>query len=321
MPASRPTIVVPGDDPPQIQGSSHLDRLQSHGDVRLYTDRPANEAEQVQRTLGATCLINSRSSVKWPGHVLRQLPELRMIAVCGIGTDAIDLATAREMGITVCNLPGQTAPIVAEHAVGLMFAVAKRAWFQTNELKQGRWTRGDNVYLRGKTLGLIGAGNIAAQVARLGAAIGMKVVAWTAHPTVERAAALGVEFLPLDDVLRRCDVLSLHVPLTETTRGLIGARELALLKPGALLVNTARGPVVDTAALAAALDSGRLAGAGVDVFDVEPLPADSPLLRCEQVVLTPHNADQTPEGVELLNAGVVDNVIAFLDGQPRNRVV
>jgi phosphoglycerate dehydrogenase-like enzyme len=320
MSAPRPIIVIPGDDPPQIQGSPHLDRLRTIGDVRLFTDRPATEAEQVRRAQGATCLINSRSAVKWPGRVLRKLPDLRMVAVCGIGTDAVDLATAREQGVVVCNLPGQTASIVAEHAVGLLFAAAKRAWFQTDELKQGRWIRGDNVYLHGKTLGLVGAGAIAARVAQLATALGMRVVAWTPHASAERAARLGLEFLPLDDVLRRCHALSVHVPLTEQTRGLIGRRELALLQRGALLVNTARGPIVDAAALVDALESGHLAGAGIDVFDTEPPPADHPLLRCRNVVLTAHNADQTPEGVELLNAGVVDNVIAFLSGQPRHQV-
>jgi D-3-phosphoglycerate dehydrogenase len=116
-------------------------------------------------------------------------------------------------------------------------------------------------------------------------------------------------------------VISIHVKLTDRTRGLIGAREIGLMKPGTLLVNTARGEVVDTAALVAALHSGHLAGAGIDVFDVEPLPPDYPLLACDQVVLTPHNADQTPEGMDILNAGVVDNVIAFLEGNPQNRVV
>ncbi|MGE0608333.1 MAG: NAD(P)-dependent oxidoreductase [Pirellulales bacterium] len=321
MPTPQPIIVIPGDDPPQIQGSLHLDRLRQLGEVRLFFDRPETIGEQIRRVADATCLINSRSAVKWPGQVLRQLPSLRMVAVCGIGTDAIDMDAARELGIVVCNLPGQTAAIVAEHACGLMFALAKRAWFQTNELKSGRWTRLENVYLRGKTLGLIGAGNIAAEMARLANAIGMRVAAWTPHPTATRAARLGVEFLPLDELLSTCDVLSLHVPLTSSTRGMIGPRELALLRPGALLVNTARGAIVDTAALVAALDSGRLGGAGIDVFDNEPLPADHPLLACDQVVLTPHNADQTPEGVERLNAGVIDNVIAFLQGRPQNRVV
>jgi phosphoglycerate dehydrogenase-like enzyme len=314
-------IVIPGDDPPLIQGSPHLERLKRHGRVVLYADRPATAEDKVGRAGPAVCLLNSRSSVKWPGDVLRRLPRLKMIATCGIGTDAIDLDAARELGVVVCNLPGRTAPIVAEHALGLMLAVAKRAWFQTNELKAGRWTPRDNVYLRGKTLGLVGAGSIAAEMARLGRAIGMDVVGWTFHPTPERAARLGVTFVSLDEVLARSDVVSLHVPLTGESRGLIGAEQIRRMKPGAMLVNTARGPVVETAALVDALNSGHLGGAGIDVFDDEPVPAGHPLLACRQVVLTPHNADQTPEGFELLTAGAVDNVIAFLEGRPQNRVV
>ena len=314
-------IVIPGDDPPQLQGSPHLERLKSHGEVILHVDRPATVEDKVRRAGNAVCLINSRGAVKWPGEVLRRLPRLKMITVCGIGTDAIDLEAARELGIVVCNLPGQTAPIVAEHALGLMLAVAKRAWFQTNELKSGRWTSRDNVYLRGKTLGLVGAGSIAAEMARLGRAIGMDVLAWTFHPTPERAARLGVTFVSLEELLSRSDVVSLHVKLTGESRGLIGAEQIRRMKRGALLINTARGPVVESKALVEALNSGHLGGAGIDVFDDEPIPAGHPLLACQQVVLTPHNADQTPEGMELLNAGVVDNVIAFLQGRPRNRVV
>jgi D-3-phosphoglycerate dehydrogenase len=313
-------IVIPGDDPPQLQGSPHLERLRSHGEVTLHVDRPSTVEDQVRRAVNAVCLINSRGAVKWPGEVLRRLPRLRMITACGIGTDAIDLGAARELGIVVCNLPGRTAPIVAEHALGLMLALAKRAWFQTNELKSGRWTSRDNIYLYGKTLGLVGAGSIAAELARLGRAIGMKVLAWTFHPTAERAARLGVTFVSLEELLSRSDVVSLHIKLTGESRGLIGVEQIRRMKRGALLINTARGPVVDSRALFDALNSGRLGGAGIDVFDDEPIPAGHPLLACQQVVLTPHNADQTPEGMELLNAGVVDNVIAFLQGRPRNRV-
>lgn len=314
-------IVIPGDDPPQVQGSPHLERLKAHGELILYSDRPATAEEKVRRAGNAVCLINSRGAVKWPGEVLRRLPRLKMITVCGIGTDAIDLEAAKDLGIVVCNLPGQTAPVVAEHALALMLAVARRAWFHTNELKSGRWTSHDNVYLRGKTLGLVGAGSIAAEMARLGRAIGMDVLAWTFRPTPERAAALGVTFVSLEELLSRSDVVSLHVKLTSESRGLIGAEQIRRMKPGAMLVNTARGPIVDTQALVDALNSGHLGGAGLDVFDDEPLPAGHPLLACQQVVLTPHNADQTPEGWELLNGGVVDNVIAFLQGRPRNRVV
>jgi phosphoglycerate dehydrogenase-like enzyme len=318
---TRPLIVIPGDEPPQLQESPHLERLKQHGEVALYTDRPRTEAEQVQRARDAVCLINSRGSVKWPAAILRQLPKLRMVAVCGIGTDAIDLTTARERGIAVCNLPGRTAPIVAEHALGLLFAVAKRAWFQTQQLKTGRWVGMDNFTLRGKTLGLVGAGPIAAEMAALGRGVGMSVQAWTFNPSPERAARLGIPFVPLEELLATSDAISLHVPLTDRSRGLFGEREFQLMKPGTLFINTARGAVVDTAALVAALHSGKLGGAGIDVFDIEPLPKDYPLLACEQVVLTPHNADQTPEGMELLNGGVVDNVIAFLEGRAENRVV
>lgn len=321
MPTAKPVIVIPADDPPQLQGSPHLERLQAVGEVRLWTDRPADDAEKVRRAAEADCLINSRSAIKWPGEVLRLLPRLRMITVVGIGTDAIDLEAARRQGIVVSNLPGRTAPIVAEHAFGLMLAVAKRAWYQTSEMKQGRWQRCDNVYLRGKMLGVIGAGPIAQEMAALGKAIGMQVQAWTFQPSAERAAQLGMKFVELDDLLRTSDVVSLHLPLSEKTRGFLGKREFQLLKPGALFINTARGAVIDNAALAAELNSGRLGGAGIDVFETEPPPPDHPLLACEQVVLTPHIADQTPEGMELLNAGAVDNVLAFLEGKPRFRVV
>ncbi|HVX14331.1 MAG TPA: NAD(P)-dependent oxidoreductase [Pirellulales bacterium] len=316
----RPLIVIPGDDPIQLAHSSHLARLEAYGEVVLYHDRPADDAEKLRRARDAVCLINSRSSVTWPPHIVRQLTRLKMFAVCGIGTDAIDLATARELGIDVRNLPGRTAPIVAEHALGLLLAVAKRASFQTSELKQGRWTALQNIYLRGKTLGLLGAGPIAVEMARLCRAIGMQVQAWTFHPSAERAAELGVRFVPFEELLATSDCLSIHVKLTDQTRGLIGRRELNLVRAGALLVNTARGAIIDTPALVESLRSGHLAGAGVDVFDHEPIGADHPLAACEQVVLTPHNADQTPEGMELLNSGVVDNVIAFFEGRDVNRV-
>jgi len=318
---NRLRIVVPGDEPQQIAGSPHLLRLEPFGDVTVYSNRPGSVDEQVERARGAAILLNSRSQVRWPGEVLRRLPELRFITTFGIGTDAIDLVAAREMGITVSNIPGKTAPVVAEHAFGLMLAASKRVVFQTTELRAGRWgTRIDNVYLNGKVLGVIGAGPIAARMAALGGAIGMQVIAWTFHPSAERAAAMGVEFVGLDALLRRSDVVSLHVPLTDQSRGMIGERELRLMKAGSILVNTGRGPLVDEAALVQALEGGHLAGAALDVFAQEPLPGDSPLLTCQQIVLTPHNADWTQEGIDLLNEGAVDNALAFLEGHPQNVV-
>ena len=318
MADKRLRIIVPGDDPPQVQGSPHLDRLEPYGDLTLYTDRPATMDEQLARVAGAEVIMNTRGAVKWFREALEQLPDLRLIATCSIGTDMIDLEAARERGVTVCNQPGKIAPYVAEHIIGLMFAAAKRAAFQTAELKAGRWGLRHNVYLRGKTLGVIGTGNTGAEVARIASALGMRVIAWTYNPSPERASTMGVEFVELDDLLRESDVVSIQVRLSDDSREMLGSREFGLMKAGAIFVNGGRGELVETDALVDALNSGHLAAAGLDVFDQEPLPADHPILSCEQVVLTPHIADQTPEGVESLNEGCVTNVIAFLEGSPQN---
>jgi D-3-phosphoglycerate dehydrogenase len=313
-------IVVPGDDPVQIAGSPELERLKPYGEVVLYTDRPESCQEKVRRARDADILINTRGVVTWGEAEFSHLPKLKMITTCSIGTDSFDLEAAKARGIIICNQPGRTAPVVAEHMFGLMFAVAKRAGYYTIKMKEGLWPRMDNVMLQGKILGIVGVGSIGAEMARLGRAVGMKVIAWTYNPSPERAKKLGIEFVEMDALLGCSDVISLHVKLTEDSRGLIGARELDLMKPQAILLNGARGPVVDTNALVAALNAGRLAGAGIDVFEPEPIQSDHPLLNCEQVVLTPHCADMTPEGVQLLNSGAVDNVIAYLDGRAQNRV-
>ncbi len=313
-------ILVPGDDPVQIAGSPQLARLKSWGEVIIHPTRPADSAEKITRATGCDIIINSRGMVSWREAELRALPQLKLIATCSIGTDMIDLKVAKEMGIVVSNLPGRTAPVVAEHMFGLMFALAKNAAFQTAEIKAGRWTRRTNLLLQGKVLGIAGLGHIGAEMARLGNALGMEVIAWTFNPSAGRARQGGVQFVEFEELLHRSDVLSLHVKLTDQTRNLIGARQLELMKPGALLLNGARGAVVDLDALAAALESGHLGGAALDVFPQEPMLEPHAILKCERVVFTPHAADQTPEGVELLNEGAVDNVVAFLEGRPQHNV-
>jgi D-3-phosphoglycerate dehydrogenase len=316
----RLKIVVPGDAPPQIQGSLHLERLKPYGDVVLYTDRPQTSEEKIKRAEDADVIINSRGMVKWTAEVLRCLPKLKLISLCSIGTDMIALDAAKKKGIVVCNQPGRTAPVVAEHSFGLMLALAKRTAFMTAAMKAGKWLRMDNVYLQGKTLGVIGTGHIGAEMARLAKAIGMNVIGWTYNPSEERARQLGIQYMSLQDLLRMSDVISLHVKLTDDSYHLIGERELALMKPNALLINVARGPVIDTDALVRTLNNGHLNGAAIDVYDQEPPPTDHPLLKCKHVILTPHCADMTPEGVDLLNEGAVDNIIAFLEGNPKNVV-
>lgn len=314
-------IVVPGDAPVQIAGSPHLEKLRPYGDVVLYDTRPASVAEKIARVQDAEVIMNTRGAVTWGEAEFSRLPKLKMITTCSIGTDMFDLDAAKARGIAICNQPGRTAPVVAEHIFGLMFAVAKRAAYFTAAMKNGNWPRLDNAMLQGKTLGIIGTGNTGAEMARLARAIGMEVIAWTFHPSVERGEQLGVRFVEWDALLETADVISLHVALTEDTEGLIGKAELAKMKKGVLLLNGARGAIVDTDALADALNRGQVGGAGIDVFEEEPAPSDHPLFACDQVVLTPHCADMTPEGVDLLNSGAVENVIAFLEGRTQNAVV
>jgi D-3-phosphoglycerate dehydrogenase / 2-oxoglutarate reductase len=313
-------MVVPGDYPPQIQNSPHLERLKGRGEFILHTDPPKDMADKIARVSGAEVIMNTRASVTWGEEEFALLPNLKMITTCSIGTDMFDLEAAKKRGIIISNQPGRTAPVVAEHMFGLMFAVAKRVSYLTSEMKKGAWPRIDNLMLRGRTLGIIGTGAIGAEMARLARAIGMKVIAWTFNPTEERARDLGVTFKSLDQVLQESDVISVHVKLTKDSRHLIGAEAFSKMKPNSIFLNGARGAVVETQALVNALNSGHLMGAGIDVFEEEPTPPDHPLFACEHAILTPHCADMTPEGVDLLNGGAVDNVLAYLDGRPQNRV-
>lgn len=320
MASARPFVVVPGDDPPMIAGSPHLARLQEYAELALYSVRPIDDEEKFERVQGATVILNSRGIVRWPGPVLRKLPHLKLIACCAIGVDCVDLAAARELGITVTNVPGRTATIVAEHALALLLATARRLAWLTAELKQGRWPGTQLMSLAGKRLGVIGTGNIGCEMIRLARAIGMEVVAWSFHPSPEKAARLGFRYVEREELLATADAISVHLKLTDDSRGWLDAAAFAQMKSGVVLVNTARGAVVDQQALVAALQSGKLGGVGLDVYETEPLPGDSPLLTCEQVVLTPHAADQLPEAYDALSGGGVDNVLAFLAGRPLNVV-
>ena len=317
----KPRIVIAVDIPPQWRSSPQLDRLRRLGEVAIHLERPATLEEQIDRVRDAEVVITPVSALKWPAETLKALPDLKLLVLVSIGTDSVDLEQAKRQGLRVCNVPGRTAPMVAEHALALMLAVAKRVVRQTAAVHGGRWAPERNVLLQGKTLGIVGTGHSGAKFAKLAKAIGMEVIAWTFNPSDARAAELGLRYVGFDDLLQASDAVSLHVRLTGDTRHLIGRRELGLMRPGALLVNVARGGVVDPDALVEALQSGHLAGAGLDVFEPEPIPAGHPILDCENVVLTAHVADNTPEGMEFLNEGAVDNVAAFLEGRPQNVVV
>jgi phosphoglycerate dehydrogenase-like enzyme len=239
------------------------------------------------------------------------------VSFWGTVTDNIDLAAAQQHGVTVTNTPGVSAVSIAEHSLMLALAVARRVVAIHEGVVAGEWPRGQSVQLHGKTLGVIGLGAIGRQFARIAQGIGMRVIAWTMHPN----PALGFELVELEELLRSSDVISLHLRQSPETVGFIGHKQLEMMKPTAILINTARGPIVDESALIDALRSRRIAGAGLDVFEVEPLPKDHPLTQLENVVLTPHCAGVTPEVLEAGLALAIENVASFLNGKPRNVVV
>ena len=285
-------------------------------DVRTYADRPANADDLLARVRDAEVVINIRSTSKFSADVLAQCPRLRLISIWGTGTDNVDLAAAQAHGIRVTNTPGVSAIAVAEHTLALIMAVTKQIVTVDRQVRQGHWPRAMVPQLRGKVLGLIGTGAIGREVAALGRAIGMRVVAWTFHPGGDTA-----EWLGFDEVFQQSDVVSVHVRQSADTVGFIRREHFAMMKPGAVFINTARGAVVNEADLIDALRTNLIAGAGLDVFECEPLRADSPFHSLRNVVLTPHAAGITPETTEAGLALAVENVFAFLAGRPMNVVV
>jgi D-3-phosphoglycerate dehydrogenase len=252
---------------------------------------------------------------------LDRLPELRVVSFAATGvSDWVDMPHATRRGIAVCNVPDWGNDSIAEYTFALLLSVAKVLKQADRMAHQSVWREEEinGLELRGKTIGLVGLGNIGQRVAEIAHAFGLTVLCFTRTPHRPRSMQAAVEFVPLDELLRRSDILSLHAKLTDETRHLIGARELALLPDGAILVNTARGAVVDTDALVAALRSGKLWGAGLDVFEAEPLPDDHPLRELDNVVLSPHVAGQTDSARRKRFAGAVANVDAFAAGHPTN---
>ena len=269
--------VVPDDHPPVFQGSKADTMLRGLGDVEIFNTRPRANDELIQRIRGAEAVISIRGAVAYPREVMEACAELRILSIWGTGTDHVDLPAAKALGIAVCNTPAVSAISVAEHALALMLAAARRLPDISAEVKSGGWPKAMISQLHGKTLGIVGLGAIGRQVARLGVGIGMNVIAWTFHPDDALAGELGVKLVELDDLLRGADVVSLHVRQSAETERMLDAGKLALMKPGAILVNTARGALIDEQALVTALSEGQLGMAALDAFVEEPLPAGSSL--------------------------------------------
>lgn len=253
-------------------------------------------------------------------------PNLKFVGLFATGTNVIDCAAARELGITVCNVPAYSTPAVAQAAFALLLELTNRTGHHDTAVHAGRWCASRDfcfwdypiVELAGKTMGIIGFGSIGKAAARIAKAFGMRVLAHSrsTHPDPENLA----EQTDLDTLLAESDVISLHCPLTEETRGIIGREAVAKMKKGAILINTSRGPLVDEAALAEALNAGRLSGAGVDVVSVEPVRPDNPLLSAKNCIITPHLAWASFESRQRLLDVCVANLRGFLEGRPQNVV-
>jgi (S)-sulfolactate dehydrogenase len=263
-------------------------------------------------------IVRNRTQVD--AALLAAAPRLRVVGRLGVGLDNIDLTACEARGIEVIPARGANALAVAEYVIGAAFVLLRGAYFASEAVTSGEWPRtalGSGRELAGKTLGVVGFGSIGQLVGRLARALGMMVIGFDAQIPASAALWAEQQTAPrrFDDLLRDADVVSLHVPLTPATRHLINAGKLELMKREAVLINTARGGVVDEAALAAALKAGKLAGAALDVFETEPLPAGSPLVGCPGLILTPHIAGVTRESNVRVSTMIADNVAAALDGQ------
>jgi D-3-phosphoglycerate dehydrogenase len=291
--------------------------LAAEVDITLF-NRPLGTVEEIARKLqGFTMVVLTRERTAFPRALIEALPDLKLIVTTGARNPSLDVAAAKERGITVCNTPtiGNPTAIIA---IGLMIELTRHIGQESERLhKGGFWQSTIGPDLDGKTLGVIGLGKLGSRVARIAKAMGMTVTAWSPNLTAEKCKEAGVGFAgSKEDLLRQADIVTIHVVSSPRSRGLIGAREFTLMKPTAYLVNTARGPIVDEAALIEALRNKRIAGAGLDVFDKEPLPVDHPLRMLDNVVLSPHLGYVTVENFRGSYGGVVEDIRAFLDGKP-----
>jgi phosphoglycerate dehydrogenase-like enzyme len=257
-----------------------------------------------------------RERTRFSKQVLEALPDLRLLISTGMRNAAIDVKAANERGVVVCGTGGSGNP-TAGIAIGLMLELTRRIGYENARLKAGApWQTTIGIDLEGKTLGVVGLGKLGTRVANIAKAFGMNVIAWSQNLTPEKCQEAGVTYASKEDLFRTADIVSIHLMLSDRSRGLIGAKDLALMKPTAYLINTARAAIVDQAALLAVLTERRIVGAGLDVFETEPLPVDSPLRALDNVVITPHLGYVSVQAYEVYFREIVEDIRAFLDGKP-----
>jgi phosphoglycerate dehydrogenase-like enzyme len=291
------------------------DELGSDLEIAIFRDHVAEIDELAERLAPFDVVVAMRERTTFPRALLERLPRLRLLVSTGMGTPHIDTDATRELGITVSGTGGRAEP-AAELTWALILALARHVPVEDAAVRRGDWQQTIGTDLAGATLGVIGLGRLGRQVASVGQAFGMSVIAWSQNLDPDEAHALGVEPVDKQFLLRTADIVTIHLRLSDRTRGLITADDLALLKQTALFVNTSRGPIVDERALIEVLRDGRIGGAGLDVFDVEPLPADHPLRSMPRTVLTPHIGYVTGETYRVFYADAVEAVAAFRAGDP-----
>ncbi len=290
-------------------------RLKGRAEIQIFHEPLGGTAAETLKPFEIVVAMRERQ--RFPRELLAQLPNLKLIAQTGMGVPHIDLAAAKELGITVCGTRGDgTMAAEAEHTWALILGAVRHVAHGDASIRAGGWDQKVGTRVSGKTLGVIGLGNIGSRVARIGVAFGMEVVAWSTNLTEDRAKEVGVELVTKQELLRRADIVTIHLKLGPRSTGLLGAADLAQMKQSAILVNTSRGPIVDEKALIAALVAGTIGGAALDVFDVEPLPENHPMRHAPRTLLTPHVGYVADDNYNVFYGQSVENIVAFLDGKP-----
>ncbi len=299
------------------EATAAVAQLRQRAEIKIFTGAFGDPAA----LRGFDALIANRERTRFSRDLLAQLPDVRIIAQTGNHAYHIDLAAAQELGIVVGKASGGFSTGAGELAIGLAIAVMRQIPGTNAAVKAGAWPTPVGRELNGKTMGIVGLGHVGGHVARIAKAFGMRVLSWSRRPNSGAAAAVGAEPVDLDELLRASDVVSVHATLAPETRGLIDARRLRLMKPTAYLVNTARGAIVDETALATALSDGWIAGAALDVFEQEPLPAGHPFTALHNVILTPHLGWPTDKTYEKFAQAAADVLFAHMEGRDIPRFV
>ena len=290
--------------------------LQGRADIKVFTEHLGSNEDAVAKALSDfEIIVGMRERQRFPASLLKRLPKLKLLITTGMRNASFDIAAAASQGVTVCGTGGVGSP-TSELAVGMMIALMRDIPRQFDSMKKGGWQTRPGFDLAGKTMGMLGLGKLGGAVARVANAFDMKVIAWSQNLTDARAAECNATRVEKDALFRQSDVISIHLVLSDRSRGLVGERELSLMKPSAYLVNTSRGPIIDEKALLKALQQKKIAGAALDVYGEEPLPKDDPIRKLDNVLLTPHLGYVTAENLSKMYADVVADIAAFLDGKP-----